>query len=222
MRSFALYLAEGKRYEVVLTTFNGLYRYRTEDIIRVVGHYHSLPVWEVSGRSVAIDRSDSTMPRFEKSVYFRRGQYLSVADEHVTEIELRSIIEPLTSVYKDGFTTTVPQYSVFIDKKGYVIAMELDAERGQDKKALDQMTKQLCLKFDQQLQESNEEYKTGRDRHAISSPTVLWVKCNTLTTGTREFRAKKAKGSGANQLKSQLIINDRNKDVIKFIKKSAV
>ncbi|CAF3825842.1 unnamed protein product, partial [Rotaria sordida] len=42
-----------------------------------------------------------------------------------------------------------------------------------------------------------------------SPPILLWLKYNTLTTGTREYRLKKSKGSGANQLKSQLILNNR-------------
>ncbi|CAF4104479.1 unnamed protein product, partial [Rotaria sordida] len=53
-------------------------------------------------------------------------------------------------------------------------------------------------------------------------PILLWLKYNTLTTGTREYRLKKSKGSGANQLKSQLILNNRSEDVIKFIKENKV
>jgi len=45
-----LVFVEGKRYEVVFTTFDGLYRYRTEDIVKVIGNYYALPTWKLIGR----------------------------------------------------------------------------------------------------------------------------------------------------------------------------
>lgn len=45
---------EGKRYEVLLTTYDGLYRYQTEDIIKVTGRYYALPVWQLIGRFVRL------------------------------------------------------------------------------------------------------------------------------------------------------------------------
>lgn len=153
---------------------------------------------------------------------FRRGQYLSVASEHITEIELRYIVDSLADQFKNDFSSTAPQYSVFIDNKSYVLAMELDPDKIKDKAHLKQMSEEFCSKFDEQLQQSNDEYKEGRDEQKIASPNLLWVKSNTLTTGTREFRARKANGSGANQLKSQLIISKKNKDVIDFIKSNHI
>ncbi|CAF4335857.1 unnamed protein product, partial [Rotaria sp. Silwood2] len=48
--SFELHqLEQDKYYEVVLTTYDGLYRYRTDDIIKVTGHYYSLPAWQLIG-----------------------------------------------------------------------------------------------------------------------------------------------------------------------------
>ncbi|MBK9260650.1 MAG: GH3 auxin-responsive promoter family protein [Polyangiaceae bacterium] len=37
-------LEEGKRYEIVITTRAGLYRYRMGDVVQVVGRYRSLPI----------------------------------------------------------------------------------------------------------------------------------------------------------------------------------
>ncbi|CAF1200271.1 unnamed protein product [Rotaria sordida] len=192
---------EGKLYEVVLTTYNGLYRYRTEDIIKVIGHYYTLPVWQLCGR---------------------RGQYLSIVTEHVTEMKLREIIDSILLEYTEEFTSSTPQYTVFIDKLSYILAIEVDDDKKENEDRLQQIGKELCLKFDQKLQESNEEYKRYRTNQNISLPILLWLKYNTLTTGTREYRLKKSKGSGANQLKSQLILNNRSEDVIKFIKENKV
>ncbi|CAF3306093.1 unnamed protein product, partial [Rotaria sp. Silwood2] len=45
-----------------------------------------------------------------------RGQYLSISSEHVTEIELRQIINSILPEYEKEFTSVSPQYSFFIDK----------------------------------------------------------------------------------------------------------
>ncbi|CAF4710838.1 unnamed protein product, partial [Rotaria sp. Silwood2] len=116
--SFELHqLEQNKYYEVVLTTYDGLYRYRTEDIIKVTGHYYSLTTWQLIGR---------------------HGQYLSVAGEHVTEIELRDIIDSILPENEQEFTCSSPQYSVFLDKTPYVLAMEVDEDKQDNKDRLTQ------------------------------------------------------------------------------------
>ena len=74
-----------------------------------------------------------------------------------------------------------------------------------------------------------EEYKVGRDKGEISSPILLWLKNNTLTTGTRDFRldpqrmgSEGSKAQLSNQLKSQVIMKKKNKSVIQFVKDNAV
>ena len=44
-------LEEGRRYEVVLTTGGGLYRYRLGDVVEVTGHHGVLPVLRFTGRA---------------------------------------------------------------------------------------------------------------------------------------------------------------------------
>ena len=43
-------LRVGGCYEMVLTTMNGLYRYRLGDVIKVVDFYYDTPVYEFSYR----------------------------------------------------------------------------------------------------------------------------------------------------------------------------
>lgn len=43
-------LQAGKRYEVILTTGGGLYRYAIGDLVTVEGHYHGLPLLKFIGR----------------------------------------------------------------------------------------------------------------------------------------------------------------------------
>lgn len=48
-------LLPGECYEVVLTTFGGLYRYRTRDIIKIVRFVGETPVFEILGRKQTIN-----------------------------------------------------------------------------------------------------------------------------------------------------------------------
>jgi hypothetical protein len=47
-------LKENSHYEVIITTFGGLYRYQLGDIIKVVGFKHDFPLIEFVGRSKAV------------------------------------------------------------------------------------------------------------------------------------------------------------------------
>jgi len=160
---------------------------------------------------------------------FRRGQYLSISSEHVTEIELRKIINSILSEYEKEFTSSSPQYSVFIEKTSYVLSLEVDDNKQENKDRLKQIGNEICSKFDQKLQESNEDYKKYREKKKISSPILLWLKYNTLTTGIRDYRldptkigSEKSKAQLSNQLKSQLILKKNNEEIIKFVKENSV
>ncbi len=104
----------------------------------------------------------------------------------------------------------------------------MDDDKKESKDRLKQIGKELISKFDEKLQKHNEEYKIGRDKHKISSPILLWLKYNTLTTGTRDFRldpqkmgSEGSKAQLSNQLKSQVIMKNC-KAVIQFVKDNTV
>lgn len=165
------------------------------------------------------------------SVYFsfRRGQYLSIASEHVTEIELCDVLNSLIPEYEYEFTSSSAQYLVFTDRKAYVLAVEVDNDKLNNKDRLVYIGKEMCTKFDKKLAESNEDYKLCRDKKKISSPILLWLNYNTLTTGLRELRtdpkqtdSKECKIQMSNQLKSQSIIKSGNKKIIAFVKSNAL
>ena len=65
-------LVRGAAYEVVLTTPNGMYRYRLGDVVRVVGHYQQSPVVEV---------------------LYRRGTLLNMIGEKTSEHATRHALE---------------------------------------------------------------------------------------------------------------------------------
>lgn len=107
--------------------------------------------------------------------------------------------------------------------------MEVDEDKQENKERLKTIGKEICSKFDQKLQESNEDYQNLREKKKISAPIFFWLKNNTLTTGTRDFRldpnksgSERSKGQLSNQLKSQLIMKKKDKDVIKFLKDNLI
>lgn len=161
---------------------------------------------------------------------FRRGQYLSISSEHLTELHLREILESILPAYEKEFTSSSPQYSVFIDKSSYVLSMEVDDDKQEDKDRLKQIGKELCLKLDEKLKEFNKDYKQCRDKHKISPPILLWLKYNTLTTGIRDLRCdpkrmgvEGTKSQVSNQLKSKMIMKKKtDKKLIDFIKENVV
>ena len=43
--SIVFQVTEGEMYELVVTNYRGLYRYRTSDVIKIVGHYNQIPLY---------------------------------------------------------------------------------------------------------------------------------------------------------------------------------
>lgn len=64
----------GKLYEIVVTTFSGLYRYRMGDILQVKGFHKKSPVFELA---------------------FRRRQTLNIAGEKMTILQMEKVIQKM-------------------------------------------------------------------------------------------------------------------------------
>lgn len=96
-------LETGKRYEIVITTLSGLYRYRIGDVIEVTGRYGEAPIIKVC---------------------YRRGLVMNIADERMNLSQL----EPAVMLFeeKTGVSTlqycfsgemhdTAPRYVMYIE-----------------------------------------------------------------------------------------------------------
>ncbi|KAL5796802.1 hypothetical protein ACOSQ2_001622 [Xanthoceras sorbifolium] len=81
----------GKIYEVVVTTYRGLYRYRLGDIVKVVGFYNSAPQVEF-------------LMRAPKSSF-----------EIVTERDLISAMEGFQSVLKNAMAAEIVEFAISMD-----------------------------------------------------------------------------------------------------------
>lgn len=81
----------GKMYEIAVTTYRGLYRYRLGDIVKIVGFYHSSP------RVQFITRA----PKGDSEVF--------------TERDLMSAMEGCDQLLRDGHIGKIVEYAGFLD-----------------------------------------------------------------------------------------------------------
>ncbi|KAL6993807.1 hypothetical protein U1Q18_011921 [Sarracenia purpurea var. burkii] len=99
-----------KEYELVITTYSGLCRYRVGDILRVTGFYNSAPQF-----------------KFVR----RKNVLLSIDSDKTDEAELQKAIENASLLLRE-FNTSVVEYTSYADTKTipghYVIYWELMAK----------------------------------------------------------------------------------------------
>ncbi|GAQ77955.1 indole-3-acetic acid-amido synthetase -like [Klebsormidium nitens] len=153
----------GRCYEVVLTNWAGLYRYRLEDVIKVEGFLQSLP---------------------QVSFQYRRG-VLSIqgATEHMTEKDLTgAVLETAEGLALTGrqlveYTTAVdtgcvpPRYTVFAE----IVRLRKDAS---DNVKLD--LESLAASLDAALSRRNSLYENSIKKHELSPLEVCLVKPSTF------------------------------------------
>uniref|UniRef100_A0A6N2MK05 Indole-3-acetic acid-amido synthetase GH3.1 n=1 Tax=Salix viminalis TaxID=40686 RepID=A0A6N2MK05_SALVM len=100
-------LEAGKEYELVITTYSGLNRYRVGDILLVTGFYNKAPQF-----------------RFVR----RKNVLLSIESDKTDESELQKAIENASLLLRE-FSTSVVEYTSYADTKiipgHYVIYWEL-------------------------------------------------------------------------------------------------
>ncbi|KAL8546399.1 hypothetical protein ACS0TY_006214 [Phlomoides rotata] len=100
-------LEVGKEYELVVTTYSGLCRYRVGDILRVTGFYNSSPQFKFIRR---------------------KNVLLSIDSDKTDESELQKAVENASVLLRE-FDTTVVEYTSYADTKTipghYVIYWEL-------------------------------------------------------------------------------------------------
>ena len=99
-------LKEGERYEILITTVSGLYRYRLGDVIEVKGFYEKTPVI---------------------SINYRKNQILNLADEKMNTAQLECAMKAFlkeSGMKAVGYCVTgcrekdPPRYRVFLEAVG--------------------------------------------------------------------------------------------------------
>lgn len=175
-------LEVGKKYEVVVSNFSGLYRYRMEDIVQVTKMYNNTPRVEL---------------------LYRRNLSMNVANEKTTtqmvdfaakETSSATNVEFIGHSFYADFSTKPPRYCMFIEPKN-----EIDeAKRSELIKALDE---KLC--------EVNEKYFKYRRWGMLNEPEVLVLKPKTYWDYRESLRGK---GVVLNQIKPVTVINSEERE----------
>ena len=140
-------LEVGKRYHLIVTASNGLYRYDINDIIEVVGLYHNTP---------------------EVVFLHKGGNMLSVTGEKVGEFH---VVEAVTRAARSlvplvSFAVTVEM----ADLPRYLFSVEVAGES--DPATL----RELLHRCDAGLRRANIEYEAKRSSERLGDPALLLVK----------------------------------------------
>ncbi|KAK6143592.1 hypothetical protein DH2020_023940 [Rehmannia glutinosa] len=122
----------GKEYEVVLTTYAGLYRYRVGDILRVTGFHNSVPQFQFVRRKhvlLSIDTDKTMEPELQAAI------------ENASQL-LREFNTSVVEYTSHALTTTIPGH--------YVIYLEL-LEKDPNNSPSDKVLDECCLAMEESL-----------------------------------------------------------------------
>ena len=176
-------LEVGKDYEIIVSNFSGLYRYRVEDVVHITRMFNNTP---------------------ECEFIYRRNLMMNVANEKTTVDMVNAAINNCVSelgvefegfsFYPD-FTSKPPRYTLLIELKGG---------------ALDEDGRQKFIDvLDHQFDEINEKFYKYRRWGMLGRPEVLFLKPGTYVDYNK-FLADK--GVVLNQIKPVTVINNEERE----------
>lgn len=174
----------GKEYELVITTYAGLCRYRVGDILEVTGFHNSAPQF-----------------RFVR----RKNVLLSIDSDKTDEAELQKAIDN-ASVLLRGFNTSVVEYTSFADTKTipghYVIYWELLVKDPANNSPSHEVLDKCCLAMEESL---NSVYRQGR----VADNSIGPLEIRVVKNGTFEELMDYAisRGASINQYKAPRCVN---------------
>ena len=179
-------LEEGKEYEIVLTNLSGFYRYRIQDVVRVLGFHNTMP---------------------QITFAYRISQMVNIAAEKTTEEHLNRAVKDLAAEIGCGIDDFSLYIDYDVDPARYVLLIEPD--RQLDTSRLDEYARI----FEEKLRYANVEYAVVRDDKIIGHPIVLLQQQQTHALW-REFKI--FKGSSPNQVKPVRILDVPQKEKFFF------
>ncbi|XP_055815937.1 probable indole-3-acetic acid-amido synthetase GH3.1 [Solanum dulcamara] len=173
----------GKEYELVITTYAGLYRYRVGDILRVTGFHNSAPQFHFVRR---------------------KNVLLSIDSDKTDEAELQGAVENASKLLRE-FNTSVVEYTSYADTKTipghYVIYWEL-LMKDLNNSPSDEVLNQCCLAMEESL---NTVYRQGR----VACNSIGPLEIRVVKNGTFEELMDYAisRGASINQYKVPRCVN---------------
>ncbi len=174
-------LEVGKKYEIVVTNFSGLYRYRIEDVVQVTKMYNNTPRIELLYRknldmNVANEKTTTQMVDFAA-----KNTSAKVGNDFVG-----------FSFYPD-FSTTPPRYCMLVEPKNPVTEEE---------------RQHIIDVLDEEFNEVNEKYFKYRRWGMLNRPEVLVLKPKTYWDYRESLRDR---GVILNQIKPVTVINSEER-----------
>ncbi|OWM65663.1 probable indole-3-acetic acid-amido synthetase GH3.1 [Punica granatum] len=173
----------GKEYELVITTYSGLCRYRVGDILRVSGFHNAAPQF---------------------NFVRRKNVLLSIDSDKTDEAELQKAIDNASGFLHD-FNTSIVEYTSFADTKTipghYVIYWELLVKDPKNAPSPDVLN-QCCLTMEEAL---NSVYRQGR----VADNSIGPLEIRVVKNGTFEELMDYAisRGASINQYKVPRCVN---------------
>jgi len=156
-----------KKYKIIMTTQEGLYRYDLGDIIKVTGFFKKIP--EIK--------------------FYNRENYLNIAGELAYEDEIVKAINKTIEDVKINIKhyTLIPSLTDLSKKPKYEILIDLN------KKEDDKKINEFKTKIDLNLKETINDYKQMREEFGRMDAPIVSV----LEEGSYdEFNKKRVVGSG--------------------------
>lgn len=166
----------GESYEIVITTYAGLYRYRLGDVVKVVGFYNNSP---------------------EIEFLYRRNQVLNMVSEKTTEDHLTNAIKNTKSklnINLVDYTTvtdnliTPGRYKFYFEVKGKVSKADV---------------RNMEITLDNELRNCNLAYNRFRNKNGLAMPKIIIVEEGTFNK-VKEFLFEK--GISKNQIKIPRVV----------------
>ncbi len=136
----------GKSYELVITNFSGLYRYRLQDVVEVVGFYGEAPVIRY---------------------LFRKNQAVNIAGEKTDLLTIAEVMKELAEAWQ----MMIYEYSVCVDETAlphrYCFFMEAEWRSHTDE--------EYSVFLDEALKRQNPDYLDLRNLEEIQPPVCFHV-----------------------------------------------
>ena len=142
----------GKQYEIVITNYSGLYRYRLGDVIKVVDFFNQTPLIEFM---------------------YRKNQLLNLVGEKTSELSMRQAIENTFAIYNIEILDFTTREDVEYTPPRYVIYVETINDNNN-------MNEKLSQTLEDELMKANDSYRRNLLEKRISSLQLRLVKKDTF------------------------------------------
>ncbi|CAH8274021.1 unnamed protein product [Arabidopsis lyrata] len=168
----------GKEYELVITTYAGLYRYRVGDILRVTGFHNSAPQFKFIRR---------------------KNVLLSIESDKTDEAELQKAVENASRLFAEQGTRVI-EYTSYAETKTipghYVIYWELLGRDQSNALPSEEVMAKCCLEMEESL---NSVYRQSR----VADKSIGPLEIRLVQNGTFEELMDYAisRGASINQYK---------------------